>query len=114
MKYESIKPIRDHVLVTEMNFGERKLSSGLVLLSDDKKSQGIRPRWAKVFAVGPEQKTVKEGDWILVEHGRWTRGIEIQIKEEKVTLRRVDYNAIMLVSDEMPKSDDLISEAMIV
>jgi co-chaperonin GroES (HSP10) len=114
MSYQSIKPIRDYILVTEMNFGERQLSSGLYLLSDDKKSQGIRPRWGKVFAIGPEQEDVKVGEWVLIEHGRWTRGVEVTIQEEKLVLRRIDNNAIMLVSDQQPSADDLLSEATVV
>lgn len=106
-----LRPIKDYVLVTSMNFGERKLSSGLYLLSDDSKSSGIRPRWCQVYAIGPEQKDVIVGQWILVEHGRWTRGVKFDIDQDKtIVVRRVDSNAIMAVSDEQPNSDDIISE----
>lgn len=106
-----LKPIKDFILVTSMNFGERKLSSGLVLLGDDKKSSGIRARWGKVYAIGPDQKDVTPGQWVLVEHGRWTRGVKFEFDTDQyITLRRVDSKAIMLVSDEEPKTDDVISE----
>lgn len=111
-KIKGILPIKNHVIVSEMNFGERKLSSGLVLLGDDAKSSGIRPRWAKVYAVGPEQQDVAVGQWVLVEHGRWTRGIKVEIHDEIFTVRRVDADAIMAVSDEEPDSDDIISSAL--
>jgi len=111
-KIKGILPIKNHVIVSEMNFGERKLSSGLVLLGDDAKSSGIRPRWAKVYAVGPDQQDVGVGQWILVEHGRWTRGIKVEIDDEIFTVRRVDADAIMAVSDEEPNSDDIISSAL--
>lgn len=111
-KIKGILPIKNHVIVSEMNFGERKLSSGLVLLGDDAKSSGIRPRWAKVYAVGPDQQDVGVGQWILVEHGRWTRGIKVEIDDEIFTVRRVDADAIMAVSDEEPDSDDIISSAL--
>lgn len=111
-KIKGIMPIKDHVIVSDMNFGERTLSSGLVLLGDDAKSSGIRPRWAKVYAVGPEQLDVVPDQWVLVEHGRWTRGIKVEIDDVVFTIRRVDADAIMAVSDETPNSDDILSSAL--
>jgi hypothetical protein len=113
-KIKGITPIKNHVIVTDMNFGERQLSSGLVLLGDDAKSSGIRPRWAKVYAVGPEQQDVVPEQWILIEHGRWTRGIKVEINHTEFTIRRVDADAIMAVSDEQPNSDDILSSALLV
>jgi len=64
VKIESIQALKNHVLVGDMNFAGRKLSSGLHLLSDDLRSAGIRPRWAQVYAMGPDQTDVKVGQWI--------------------------------------------------
>jgi co-chaperonin GroES (HSP10) len=111
-KIKGITPIKDHVIVSEMNFGERKLSSGLVLLGDDAKSSGIRPRWAKVYAVGPDQQDVEPRQWVLVEHGRWTRGVKVEIDDQAFIIRRVDADAIIAVSDEEPDSDDMLSSAV--
>ena len=111
-KIQSIKPLHDHVIVTEMNFKDRTLSSGIVLLCDDAKTAGIRPRWAQVYAVGPDQKDVTVGQWILVEHGRWTRGLEVEIDGEEMTIRRIDATAILMVSDESPNHDDNVSTAV--
>lgn len=111
-KIKGIIPIKNHVIVSEMNFGERTLSSGIVLMSDDAKSSGIRPRWAKVYAVGPEQVDVAPHQWVLVEHGRWTRGIKVEIDGVIFIIRRVDSDAILAVSDEAPSSDDIISSAL--
>ena len=72
-------PLNNNVIVRDMDFGGRKLSSGILLLSDDGKADGIRPRWAQVYAVGPDQEDVEPGQWILVEHGRWSRGLEVEI-----------------------------------
>jgi co-chaperonin GroES (HSP10) len=106
-----IKPLHDWILVTEMNFEERTLSSGIVLLRDNGKSSGIRPRWGRVYAIGPEQTSVSVGDYICVAHGRWTRGIEIKDAEGVKTIRRIDPNDILLVNNEMPE-DDTISDAV--
>jgi co-chaperonin GroES (HSP10) len=76
-----IIPIRDNVLVTDMNFDARVTKGGIVLPSDDGKSEGVRHRWARVWAIGPEQKDVKVGEWILLEHGRWTRGVTVELED---------------------------------
>lgn len=99
-----LRPIRDHVLISDMEFDELKTESGIVIPSQDGKDTGIRPRWGKVYAVGPEQEDVKVGQWIYVEHGRWTRGIKIQDDSgDELIIRRVDNNNILLQSDEKPK-----------
>ncbi len=99
----SIKPIRNHILVEDMNFGEQKTAGGIVLRSDDGKSEGVKPRWCKVYAVGHEQTDVKVGEWLLVEHGRWTRGIDIESNNgSTITVRRIDPEGILLVTDDRP------------
>ena len=105
-----IRAIHDHILVTEMNFSERITSGGILLPSDDRKNEGIRPRWALVVATGPKQKDVEVGQFILVAHGRWTRGITIEIEGKEATIRRVDNKEILLVSDE-PMTDDTMTSA---
>lgn len=109
---KNLRALKDHVLVTDMQFGGRQLSSGIMLLSDDGKSDGIRPRWCQVFAIGPEQQDVQVGQWILVAHGRWTRANDIEVNGEKKSLRRVDNNDILMVSDEAPGYDDTISTSV--
>jgi co-chaperonin GroES (HSP10) len=98
-----IRPIRSHILVKDMNFGEQYTAGGIFIPSDDGKSEGVKPRWARVFAVGPECTEVKVGEWILVEHGRWTRGLEVEGDDGvKFTIWRVDNNGIMMSADERP------------
>lgn len=99
-----IVPLRDNVLVSDMDFGFEKSAGGILLMSDDGKTQGIHPRWGKVWAVGPEQKDVNVGEWICVEHGRWTRTIEFETEDGVIELRMVDKNAIMMSADEKPNS----------
>jgi uncharacterized ubiquitin-like protein YukD len=92
-----------------MHFGERISQGGIILRNDDTKSLGIRPRWGRVYAVGPEQKDVKEGQYIMVEHGRWTRGIKIEDQNGEQIIRKVDPKDILLVSDE-PVTDYTMSD----
>ena len=86
-----------------MEFGEQKTASGIVVPSDNSKSSGVHPRWGKVFAIGPDQSQVNLGDWVLIEHGRWTRTVEYEKDDGSIMeIRMVDNEAILLVSDEKP------------
>ena len=104
---EKIKALHKDVLVHEMAFDGRKLNSGIILLNDDGKGYGIRPRWGRVYAIGPEQLEVAVGQWIMVAHGRWTRGIKLEDESGELTLRKIDPDDILLISDseEMPADD---------
>lgn len=108
VKISRIRALHDYVIVTEMNFDQRVSSSGIILSGDDMKSHGVRPRWARVYAIGPEQKDVKVGDWICVSHGRWTRGVKIEDEESVKIIRRVDVNDILLISEERPNDDTVL------
>ena len=66
------------------------------------KTEGIKARWGRVWAVGPEQTDVKEGDWVCVAHGRWTRGVKVEDSGEEIIIRRIDNNDILIVSDYKP------------
>jgi hypothetical protein len=111
IKIKSLTALNDHVLVADMNFKERILSSGIMLLNDDGRGAGIRPRWARVYATGPEQQDIQVGQWILVSHGRWTRGVKIEDESGEITIRRIDPDDILLVSDSEPDGDDTVSDA---
>ena len=111
-KVSRLRALHDWVLVSEMAFDQRTLSSGIVLLNDNGTTAGIRPRWAQVYAIGPKQKDVSEGQWVCVAHGRWTRGVEIEDDNGPKTVRRVDPSDILLISDEEPAADDTLSDAI--
>lgn len=109
LKVKSLLPLHKDVLVSNMEFGERTTQGGIVLLSDNGKTHGIKPRWAKVYAIGPEQNDVEVGDWICIEHGRWTRVLVIEDDNGTYDIQKVDLDAILLVSKEEP-IDDFIPE----
>jgi co-chaperonin GroES (HSP10) len=111
IKRAQLKPLNDSVIVAEMVFTERLSRGGLVLPNDNGKSLGIRPRWGRVYAVGPAQTEVEVGQWVCVAHGRWTRGIDIEDEQGKQTLRRLDPKDIFLVSDTEPE-DETFSSAI--
>ena len=111
LRQSQIHPLANSVIVSEMIFDQRITSSGIILPNDNGTGSGIRPRWGQVYAVGPEQTDVTVGQWICVAHGRWTRGIDIEDESGKKTLRRIDPNDILMVSDELPQ-DDTMSNAV--
>ena len=107
---KNFRAIKDHIIVTEMQFTGRTLESGIVLPSDDRKSEGIRPRWGKVIAIGPDVDEVKVGQYVLVSHGRWTRALTVNWDgyDDPIDIQRVDNNEILLVSDK-PQLDETMS-----
>ena len=107
IKITEIQPLNDTILVTDMNFEERISAGGIVLLSDNGKTQGIRPRWGKVYAVGPTQTDVEIGDWVCVEHGRWTRGITIEDETGVKKLHKIENSAILCTSKEEVIDDSM-------
>ena len=103
IKASNIKAIGNRVLVSDMHFGEQTTKSGLIISSDDGKTRGIYPRWAKVFDKGPDNTDDYQiGDWILVEHGRWTRGISLDLNDTEIEIRMVEAESVLAYSKEKP------------
>lgn len=111
LQRRQLRPLKDSVIVSDMIFDVRISTGGIIIPNDNGKSTGIRPRWGQVYAVGPDQQDVQPGQWVCVEHGRWTRGIDVEDESGKITLRRVDPKDIMMVSDQQP-NDDTFSTAI--
>ena len=97
-----ITPLKKRVLVSDMHFGETKTAGGLIIPDDDGTSEGVHPRWAKVYAVGNQQNDVKVGQWVMVAHGRWSRAFKVVKEGNELEVRMIDENDILLVSDEEP------------
>lgn len=99
-----LTPIKDNVIVSDMYFGEQKTQSGLIITSDDGDVRGIYPRWARVYAKGPDNKDPYQiGDWILIEHGRWTRAFKMRDGTELSEVRMVETKSILVYTDEKPE-----------
>ena len=69
--------------------------SGMIVNSGDG-NQALWPRWGKAIKIGPDVKEVIEGDYILIESGKWTLGFFI----EDVRYWKTDESKIIGVSDE--------------
>lgn len=110
------EPLPDDILVYKMEQGSQKTKHGIILADDTnygnigehaaKAGRGIRARWAQVYKVGENVTDVKAGDWVLVEHGRWTYAIDfIDENNETIKIQKIDPNGIFGVSDEYLGTD---------
>ena len=112
---DQIRALHDDILVADMEFDTRITQSGIILPNDNGTTLGIRPRWGRVYAIGKDQKEVRVGQWIMVAHGRWTRGLDIEDGEveHRRTIRKIDPKDILLISDrEERPQDDTQSDAV--
>lgn len=107
VKVNKLTPLNDTIIVSDMEFTERISNGGIIILNDDMKSAGIRPRWGKVYAIGPKVKDIEVGQYIMIAHGRWTRGITIDTPEGEKVIRKVDNQDILLVSEEKPQDETM-------
>lgn len=98
-----LNPVGNRVIVSDMYFGEQRTKGGLIIADDDGKTRGIYPRWGRVYAKGPENKDdYNIGDWILIEHGRWTRSVNVDDGEGEKELRMVEAESVLAMSTEKP------------
>jgi hypothetical protein len=96
-------PIGNRVLVTDMHFGEQKTASGLIIKDDNGTTRGVYPRWAKVYKKGPDNNDPYEvGQWILIEHGRWTRGFTVKTNVAELEIRMAEAESVLGYSDKKP------------
>lgn len=99
----SFKAIGDKVIGRMVDgFGKKKTSGGIIIDEKDGDEKSIRPRWFKVTHVGPANNDFKVDEYILVEHGRWTRGFRTHVDDEFKSYM-IDLENIMAVSDELPQ-----------
>jgi co-chaperonin GroES (HSP10) len=98
-----VKAMPGKVLVTDLERGSR-IVKGIIIPNDNGKDEGIRPRWGRVFSIGTGVMDIKEGQWILIENGRWTRMLKVRQEDGSyIQLWGVEYpKSVMLVSDTDP------------
>lgn len=100
----AFQPLHENVFVTDLDSGMHVTTGGIIRVDDDMAERGIRPRWAKVWAVGPEVTDIKPGEWIYIEHARWTNAIDMNLASGKVKVWRVEYpKSVLLASKEDPR-----------
>ena len=102
-----LTPLKDNVIAKMIELpGAMRKSKGGVLLTEGQQSEDfVRARWFVVAHVGPKQKEISVGQYVLVSHGRWSRGLDLDgthIEEDKLFL--LDNNELLMVSDDYPLS----------
>lgn len=107
-----LRALTNKILCKEMEKGELLSTGGIILIDDDISESGIRPRWMQVFSVGPDVTDVKEGNWIMVKHGRWTHGMILRHADNKeFTIWAAEEESVLLVTDEKPAIERSASTA---
>lgn len=112
IKLEEFKTLGDKIFVTHIERGMQKTAGGIILTDDNFKEHGIKPRWAQIKLMGPtaaETHGVNVGEWVLVEHGRWTLGMDFTEEGEELRLWMIEPKAIILVSSEDPRENESFS-----
>ena len=107
-----LKAIGNKILCHYIEKGQQLSRGGIVLIDDDNREEGIRPRWMQIYSVGPEVTSVEPGQWVMVEHGRWTHGMTMRDdNNEEFTLWGAEEESILLVSDDEPSIERSVSSA---
>ncbi len=101
--YGEIRPIRNKVLVKNIDKGIQKTKGGIIIPDDNGIDRGIKPRWAQVYRVGKDIDWLKQDEWCLIEHGRWSEGIKVDTGSEVIELRLADPDCILGTSDTQPE-----------
>ena len=110
VKTMQVRPLSKDILVYDMDMGEQKTASGIIINSDDGKAHGVKPRWARVYKKGSDcDLEVEVGQWILIEHGRWTRKIKIDDGDGVKEVQKVEVKSVIAVANERP-SDAYIGQ----
>jgi co-chaperonin GroES (HSP10) len=95
-----IKAFGDRIIADMIDSPElmKQTQSGIYINDKDGSTDAIRPRWFKVLSVGPRVDAIEVNQYVFVDHGRWTRGINV----DDTKIYRLDNKDILLVSDEDP------------
>lgn len=100
-----IRPLRDRVLgqMIDPPGTERTTQGGLIITENESSEDFVRPRWFLVTHVGPEQTDIFPGQYVLVAHGRWSRGIDIAgTRRQQDKLYLIDHAEVLGIRPDHP------------
>ena len=89
---------------------EKKTAGGIIIQDDDANETSIRPRWFKVHSVGDGIDWIEEGQYVMVDHGRWSQGLKVT---DELKLHLLDNKDCLAVTDKDPMNDDSIQIGLI-
>ncbi len=103
---DGFRPIRNNVFVTDLDSGPHQTQGGIIIPDDNLSARGIHPRWARVWSIGPDVEDIQVGEWLFVEHARWTNAIDFEFPAGTVRVWRIDWpEAVLLASTIDPRLD---------
>jgi hypothetical protein len=102
---QTFKPMKGKIFVTDLERGMSKTAGGIIITDDNMKNHGIKARWGRVAIVASDVDFVSPGEWVLVEHGRWTMGMDYLDADtgKTVMVWMVEPKAMMLATQEDPR-----------
>lgn len=107
---DAFHPLKENVFVDELDRGVHLTHGGIIIPDDNMTDRGIHPRWARVWAIGPDVQGIEVGEWLLIEHGRWTTGIDMRLPSGLVRVWRIEWpKAVILASDTDPRANFSVS-----
>jgi len=102
MTHRKLIPIHDKVIGKSVDdYGLKTTAGGLIINEKDGAAESIRPRWFEVTHVGPKNQVVEVGDFVLVAHGRWSRGFTINVDDDTKYFH-LDSDEILIKTNTKP------------
>ena len=104
MNLVPLTPLGDNFIVEIIERGE-VFRNGLIIMDDDFKESGIRPRKAVVLSVGKKiaPDDFKPGDVVLLEHGGWTRNNGLKLRDVHGDERKIWMSNVKFVLGVFPE-----------
>ena len=102
-----VKAMRNKILAEMIDNPGEEITTpgGRILMSKDGTESAVRPRWFKVYSVGEDIDWIAKGKYVLVDHGRWSNGMQV---DTDLKLYLLDNKDCLMESDEDPLEDDNI------
>ena len=79
-----------------------KSKGRIQIVTPQMNDQGIRGRWGLVYAVGNKVVDFKAGDYVLIEPGKWTLGVDFEGQK----LWKSDDSVVLGVSNDESETYD--------
>jgi len=104
IKADGFRPIRDNVFVSDLDSGPHQTAAGIIIPDDNMNERGIRPRWGRVWAIGPDVQEIAVGEWVFIEHARWTNSIDLELPEGVVRIWKIEWpESVLLAASDDPR-----------
>jgi hypothetical protein len=100
---------KDTLYIEMLAVGENITKAGIVIPTEKMDAFGhfVKPRWAKVIFKADNLTDFEVGDWVLIQHGKWSSSIKALINGVEKTIwyvsdKSVKEQSIIAVSKKMP------------